>query len=56
MVLAVEPEAVKMGEAREEYPQFPPTYGATPIPLRQISASGVSATSAAPPRRRGNEC
>jgi len=41
MVLAIEPTAVTMTEAREEYPQFPPTYGSTPIQLRQISESGV---------------
>ena len=41
MVLAIEPTAVKMERAREEYPWFPPAYGCTPIPLRQISKSGV---------------
>lgn len=41
MVLAIEPTAVKMDRAREEYPRFPPAYGATPVPLRQISRSGV---------------
>jgi creatinine amidohydrolase len=41
MVLAIEPAAVQMEEARAEYPHFPPTYGATPIPLREISKSGV---------------
>jgi creatinine amidohydrolase len=41
MVLAIEPEAVQMAEARAEYPDIPAAYGATPIPLREISASGV---------------
>jgi creatinine amidohydrolase len=41
MVLAIEPTAVKMEKAIEEYPEFPPTYGSTPIPLREISKSGV---------------
>jgi creatinine amidohydrolase len=41
MVLAIEPEAVKMDRARAEYPQFPPAYGAVPIPLHEISKSGV---------------
>jgi creatinine amidohydrolase len=41
IVLAIEPAAVKMEEAREEYPAFPPTYGSVPIPLREISRSGV---------------
>lgn len=41
MVLAIEPTAVKMTRARPEYPQFPVGYGATPIPLRQLSESGV---------------
>ena len=41
MVLAIEPTAVKMARARAEYPRFPPGYGSTPIPLRQISRSGV---------------
>jgi creatinine amidohydrolase len=41
MVLAIEPEAVQMAQARPEYPQFPPTYGSEPIQLRQLSASGV---------------
>jgi len=41
MVLAIEPTAVQMERAREEYPRFPPAYGSMPIPLRQISASGV---------------
>lgn len=41
MVLAIEPDAVNMERAAAEYPQFPPAYGATPVPLRQVSASGV---------------
>jgi creatinine amidohydrolase len=41
MVLAIEPAAVKMSEARAEYPQFPPTYGSVPASLREISTSGV---------------
>jgi creatinine amidohydrolase len=41
MVLAIEPDAVQMERAAAEYPQFPPVYGATPVPLRQVSASGV---------------
>jgi creatinine amidohydrolase len=41
MVLAIEPTAVKMARAHAEYPRFPPGYGSTPIPLRQISRSGV---------------
>jgi len=41
MVLAIEPAAVQMAEARPEYPDFPPAYGSAPIPLREISASGV---------------
>jgi creatinine amidohydrolase len=41
MVLAIEPAAVKMARARAEYPRFPPGYGSMPIPLRQISRSGV---------------
>jgi creatinine amidohydrolase len=41
MVLAIEPTAVRMEHAREEYPRFPAAYGCTPIPLREISASGV---------------
>jgi creatinine amidohydrolase len=27
--------------AREEYPEFPPTYGSVPAALREISKSGV---------------
>jgi creatinine amidohydrolase len=30
-----------MDRARAEYPQFPPAYGAVPIPLHEISKSGV---------------
>jgi creatinine amidohydrolase len=41
MVLAIEPDAVNMELAAAEYPRFPPAYGATPVPLRQVSASGV---------------
>ena len=41
MVLAIEPDAVNMELAAAEYPRFPPAYGATPFPLRQVSASGV---------------
>jgi creatinine amidohydrolase len=41
MVLAIEPEAVRMDLARAEYPEFPPAYGCTPVPLREVSASGV---------------
>jgi creatinine amidohydrolase len=41
MVLAIEPTAVQMARAREEYPEFPPVYGSTPIPLHRLSASGV---------------
>jgi creatinine amidohydrolase len=41
MVLAIEPTAVTMTEAREEYPEFPPTYGSVPPALREISKSGV---------------
>jgi creatinine amidohydrolase len=41
MVLAIEPAAVQMERAQAEYPDFPPVYGATPIPLREISRSGV---------------
>ncbi len=41
MVLAIEPTAVTMSEARAEYPEFPPTYGSVPPVLREVSASGV---------------
>lgn len=41
IVLAIEPAAVNMAEAVAEYPQFPPTYGAMSIRLREISRSGV---------------
>jgi creatinine amidohydrolase len=41
MVLALAPETVHMERAVAEYPQFPTLYGATPISLREVSASGV---------------
>lgn len=41
MVLAIEPAAVQMERAQAEYPEFPPGYGSRPIPLREISQSGV---------------
>lgn len=41
VVLALEPGLVRMDLAAAEYPEFPPTYGATPVPLRQVSSSGV---------------
>jgi creatinine amidohydrolase len=41
IVLAVEPAAVKMELARAEYPSFPAAYGSTPVPLRELSSSGV---------------
>jgi len=41
IVLALEPDTVNMDLAVAEYPQFPVGYGATPIPLREVSASGV---------------
>jgi creatinine amidohydrolase len=41
IVLALEPATVDMGKAAKEYPVFPVTYGSTPIPLRQVSTSGV---------------
>jgi creatinine amidohydrolase len=41
MVLAIEPAAVQMERAQAEYPEFPPGYGSRPIPLREVSRSGV---------------
>ncbi len=41
MMLALRPEAVRMGLAEAEYPVFPPTFGAEPMQLREFAASGV---------------
>jgi creatinine amidohydrolase len=41
IVLALAPETVHMERAVANYPQFPTLYGATPISLRDVSASGV---------------
>lgn len=41
MMLAVRPEAVDMGRATPEYPEFPGTFGSEPMQLRVFNASGV---------------
>ncbi|MCC5974232.1 MAG: creatininase family protein [Rubellimicrobium sp.] len=41
MMLALRPEAVRMDQARPDYPAFPPDFGTQPMQLREISASGV---------------
>lgn len=41
IVLSLKPEAVHMKRAQAEYPQFPPTFGATPIRLDTFCQSGV---------------
>jgi creatinine amidohydrolase len=41
IVLKLKPEAVHMDRAQAEYPQFPPTFGATPTRLDTFCKSGV---------------
>ena len=41
VVLALRPDAVQMEHAQPEYPQFPPTFGATPLRLDTFNQSGV---------------
>jgi creatinine amidohydrolase len=41
VVLALEPEMVKMERAKAEYPQFPVTFGAEPLYLDEFCVSGV---------------
>ncbi|MBN8637597.1 MAG: creatininase family protein [Anaerolineae bacterium] len=41
VVLALRPDAVQMEQAQPEYPQFPPTFGATPTQLDTFNRSGV---------------
>lgn len=41
MMLALRPDAVDMARAAPEYPEFPPTFGAEPMQLRDVVSSGV---------------
>lgn len=41
VVLALRPDLVRMELATPEYPAFPAVYGSTPVPLRDVSVSGV---------------
>jgi creatinine amidohydrolase len=41
VMLAVAPDAVRMNMAAPAYPDFPPSFGAEPWQLRDISPSGV---------------
>ncbi len=41
VVLALRPDAVQMEHAQPEYPQFPPTFGITPLRLDTFNQSGV---------------
>ncbi len=41
MLLALEPDAVKMDRAAPEYPEFPPLFGSVPMQLSSFNRSGV---------------